>query len=71
MGHLARVQAYILLNPVVAGLTAPPGEAPQTSHPAYLGHEPPPWLHTATLTEHLGGVDALHQPRTQALTNNC
>ena len=59
--YLAVVLAYIHLNPVVAGLAPSLAEADQTSHPAYLGIAPPPWLHTATLIEHFGGIEALHE----------
>jgi len=59
--YLAVVLAYIHLNPVVAGLAPSLSEAEQTSHPAYLGHAPPPWLHTAALIDHFGGIDVLHE----------
>lgn len=61
---VARVAAYIALNPVQAGIADDPGDFHWTSHRATLGVEPAPaWLETLWLpeifaTSSLPGVEA-------------
>lgn len=45
-GYLLELVRYIHLNPVRVGMVKAPGDYPWSSHHAYLGKEPLPWLTT-------------------------
>ncbi len=53
--YLLELVRYVHLNPVRAGMVAEPTSYSWSSHAMYLRPRPPPWLHTETAIELLGG----------------
>lgn len=55
--HLWTVLAYVVRNPVAAGLCARPEHWRWGSHAAVLGGNPPDWLAVDLLADYFGGAD--------------
>jgi REP-associated tyrosine transposase len=53
--HLLELTAYIHLNPVRAGMVDKPENYPWSSHRAYLGMGPIPWLFSEYVLAHFSG----------------
>jgi len=52
--YLSELVRYIHLNPVRAGIVSAPSDYPWTSHRAYIGLEPLPWVNTEWVLGFLG-----------------
>lgn len=68
--YLLSLIRYIHLNPVRAGIVADPGDYLWSSHRAYLGKTPPPWLYPDFALRLLGGPSSETAARYLAFMNS-
>lgn len=68
--HLLAALAYIVRNPVQAGICERPGDWPWSSHRAVIGQCPPGLLAVDELLSHFAGEQARARARYRELTEN-